>query len=595
MTALALILASVLALLYVRTQSHDESGYFSNVALIRQMKQLDAQWELNVLRSRMGIELSYDSLVDPVAEINRLQSSLQTILTDRHGTAANALTGTSVAFQRAVVDKVRLVERFKSHNSVLRNSLAFLPTATDDLQRAIGTGSPGSDQTALRRLAAEVNQTLLDTEIYSHSPSDDTQADIKGDLERLAAAAVGQPAALDGALQIFTAHVRTVLREQPEVNSLLKSIASVPTDARLDELDNALGSEQRELALQAQKYRKYLLMFSAALAALLLYAAVRVIRSNAIIHRFNRDLRAANESLEQRVQERTGELRAAQSELVTTARQAGMAEIATNVLHNVGNVLNSVNVSAELIAGRIRESKARSLADAVQLMNEHAADLGKFLTLDEKGRRLPGYLNKLASVLATEQQAITAELTSLTKSIDHIKDVVAMQQSYAVTTRIIDPVQVRELVEDALRMNQESMAQRQIAVVKEFADVPPVLLDKHSMLQILVNLIANARQALDSVTDRPRRMMLGVDVAGVDPDRRLLVRVADNGEGIAAENLSRLFVHGFTTRQNGHGFGLHSCALAAKNMRGKLMAHSDGPGKGAMFTLELPMNAAETT
>jgi signal transduction histidine kinase len=284
------------------------------------------------------------------------------------------------------------------------------------------------------------------------------------------------------------------------------------------------------------------------------------------------------------------QLRETQGELVTTARQAGMAEIANNVLHNVGNVLNSVNVSAGLVSSKMRDSKARGLAKAVQLMNEHAADLGDFLTRDEKGKMLPAYLNKLVAALATEQQSVVEELGSLTKSIDHIKDIVATQQSYAGASSVVEAVQVRDLLEDALRMNAGAMARHQVTVIKEFADVPLLLLDKPRLLQILVNLIGNAKQAMDSVIDRPHQMTLRMDVANLVDRGNLRVRVEDNGEGIAPENMARLFVHGFTTRKNGHGFGLHSCALAAKEMGGRLLAHSDGAGKGAAFTLELPIN-----
>jgi len=280
-------------------------------------------------------------------------------------------------------------------------------------------------------------------------------------------------------------------------------------------------------------------------------------------------------------------------QLTDASRQAGMAEIANNVLHNVGNVLNSVNVSAGLIGGRMRGSKAQGLAKVVQLMNEHAADLPGFLTRDERGKAFPRYLNGLVGALAEEKQSITDELGSLTKGIDHIKEIVATQQSYSGASILIEPVQIKELIEDALRMNAASMARHQITVVKECADVPLLMLDRHLVLQILVNLIGNAKNAMDGVPDRSHQITLRAQIAGSAGAARLTLRVEDDGEGIAPENLPRLFAHGFTTRKNGHGFGLHSCALAAKEMAGTITAHSDGPGKGAAFTLELPVKPAE--
>jgi len=314
--------------------------------------------------------------------------------------------------------------------------------------------------------------------------------------------------------------------------------------------------------------------------------------SDASLRQANSDLQQAHHELELRVQERTRELRQTQSELVSTARQAGMAEIASNVLHNVGNVLNSVNVSADLVSRKMRGSKAQGLAKAVQLINEHGDDLGDFITRDEKGKLLPGYLNQLTEALAAEQQGIVEELAQLSKSIDHIKEIVATQQSYAGASSLVEPVQITDLLEDALRIHAGALSRQQIRVIKAYGELPLLLLDKHRLLLILVNLISNAKQAMAGLDERLRALTLSVKL--LDP-HNLRICVQDQGEGIAPENLTRIFAHGFTTRQDGHGFGLHSCVLAAKEMGGSLTAHSDGAGKGATFTLELPLQGQEAT
>ena len=280
------------------------------------------------------------------------------------------------------------------------------------------------------------------------------------------------------------------------------------------------------------------------------------------------------------------EQQAAQRQLLENARQAGMAEIATNVLHNVGNVLNSVNVSADLIGSKLRASEAAGLARAVALMDAHAADLGDYITRDAKGRLLPGYLKQLAQAIAEEQRTLVDELAALTKSVKHIKDIVATQQSYAGTRSVVEEAQIVDLIEDALRIDAGGLADGQVSVQREFAEVPLLMLDKHRVLLILVNLISNARHAMNGVPDAPHRITLRV---GVTPTQALQVSVVDNGEGIAAEDLTRIFAHGFTTKKDGHGFGLHSCVLAAREMGGTLTAHSDGPGLGAAFTLALPL------
>jgi signal transduction histidine kinase len=303
-------------------------------------------------------------------------------------------------------------------------------------------------------------------------------------------------------------------------------------------------------------------------------------------------LQMANDDLEARVKERTEQLEQLHKQLLQASRQAGMAEIATNVLHNVGNVLNSVNISADLVSRRVRASKSQGLAKAVQLLNEHAADLGDFISRDEKGKLLPGYLNQLVEALAAEQQGIAEELEHLTKSVDHIKEIVATQQSYAGASSMLEPVRLADLFEDALRIHAEALSRHRIMVVKEFAEVPPLLLDKHRLLLILVNLISNAKQALSAQDNRAHALTLSVRLLD---EGNLQICVQDDGEGIAAENLTRIFAHGFTTRKDGHGFGLHSCALAAMEMEGSLTAHSDGPGQGAAFVLELPAHAVQGT
>jgi PAS domain S-box-containing protein len=294
------------------------------------------------------------------------------------------------------------------------------------------------------------------------------------------------------------------------------------------------------------------------------------------------------------------ELKAAEREialvhkqLIEASRLAGMAEIATNVLHNVGNVLNSVNISAGMVAERLHNSKLKGLERAVGLLDEHAADLGPYLTQDPRGKLLPTYLRELAGTLRAEQVGMADELSALVKSVDHIKEVIATQQSYAGAPRVVEPVDVGELVEDALRMNAGALTRHKVEVVKTLANLPALALDRHRMLQILVNLVSNAKQALNGLADREPCIRLDATLAGDAAAQVLRVTVSDNGEGIDPENLARVFTHGFTTRRNGHGFGLHSCVLAAQEMGGSLRVHSDGVGEGAIFTLDVPVGIQE--
>ena len=290
---------------------------------------------------------------------------------------------------------------------------------------------------------------------------------------------------------------------------------------------------------------------------------------------------------EQRLAE--AELERVHKQLLVASRQAGMAEVATNVLHNVGNVLNSVNVSASLVADRIKKSKSTGLTRLAALLNEHATDLVSFVT-SARGEHLPAYLTELASELAKERDSAMAELDELRSNIEHIKEIVAVQQNYARRGGMTEVLDIRELVEDSLQLNKGSFNRHGVAVVREFEDVPRLQVDKHKVLQILVNVIRNAKYACDELPGGEKRVTVRVRKM----NQSVLVEVIDTGVGIPPENLERIFNHGFTTRPDGHGFGLHSSALAAKELGGTLRAESAGHGRGALFVLTLPIPAVES-
>jgi PAS domain S-box-containing protein len=281
------------------------------------------------------------------------------------------------------------------------------------------------------------------------------------------------------------------------------------------------------------------------------------------------------------------EIAQSQARLIEVSRLAGMAEVATGVLHNVGNVLNSVNVSATVVGDRLRQSRISGLQRAVRLLEQHAGNLGKFFTEDPKGKLLPDYLGKLYWQLDNERNELVGELAGLTKNLGHIKEIVAMQQTYAKVDGLTEAVSPAVLLEDALRLNEESLVRNSVTVDRDYdATAPTVTVDKHKVLEILVNLITNARHAVCDAARPDRKIRVRV---AQTCNRRVSVEVQDNGVGIPQENLVRIFQHGFTTKKNGHGFGLHSGALAARQMGGSLTVNSEGPGQGATFKLELPI------
>lgn len=294
-----------------------------------------------------------------------------------------------------------------------------------------------------------------------------------------------------------------------------------------------------------------------------------------------RALAEANRSL----QESLDQLHSAQRQLTDASRRAGMAEVATSVLHNIGNVLNSVNVSCRTLMDSVRQSRSVGLARAAGLIAEQR-DLGAFFTLDPRGKRLPEYLSKLAEIVEGERMKNAETLQLLEKNIDHITAIVSMQQKHAKFGGVIEKLSLAELMEDAIRFNWAASEQQPVEIVREFEALPVVEADRHKLFQIVMNLLSNARQAVQGADDARRRIIVRVRK---QDEVWVAIEVEDFGYGIARESLTKIFNLGFTTKKDGHGFGLHSSSCNAIEMGGTLTAHSDGHGRGARFTLMLPL------
>ncbi|MEP6883365.1 MAG: ATP-binding protein [Gammaproteobacteria bacterium] len=278
-----------------------------------------------------------------------------------------------------------------------------------------------------------------------------------------------------------------------------------------------------------------------------------------------------------------------QQQLRDASRQAGMAEIATNVLHNVGNVLNSVNISASLVTDRIKKPRSAGLGKVAAMLQSHDGDLAAFVAKDERAKHLPVYLAQLAEQLALDQEVTLKELDSLRRNIDHIKEIVAMQQSYSKLVGVPERLVVATLVDDALRMNAGAFTRHGVNFECQVEDVPEIVVEKHKVLQILINLLRNAKYACEASGRADKRVVMRV----ANRPEGIQIAVSDNGIGIQPEHMTRIFSHGFTTKKDGHGFGLHSGALAARDLGGALRVDSAGTGLGATFTLDLPLKSPE--
>jgi signal transduction histidine kinase len=297
-------------------------------------------------------------------------------------------------------------------------------------------------------------------------------------------------------------------------------------------------------------------------------------------------------SLSRELDAMVAKLATSRAEVVETARAAGMSEIATGILHNVGNVLNSVNVSVDLLGQRLRESKTLLLERLAGVVSEHEGDFPRWVADDPQGRKLPPFLGALSRQISDERASMQEEVNALSGGVQHIRALVDAQQTFATQTRLEEPTSIEQEFERALKLSESvGGGARDIEIRREVEPGLSLRTDRHRLLDILVNLVQNARQALGERCDAKPLLVLR---ACSGPTGIVRVEIEDNGCGISAEHQSQLFRHGFTTKSTGHGFGLHASANAATQLGGHLTAHSEGLGKGARFTLELPGREAAT-
>ena len=243
-----------------------------------------------------------------------------------------------------------------------------------------------------------------------------------------------------------------------------------------------------------------------------------------------------------------------------------------------------------MITEKVSESELANLQKVASIINDHIDDLGTFLTEHPQGKHIPVYLTEVSKILINEQTDTLNRLKVLSDNVQHIKDIISMQQSYAKVSGVEVTTSISELVEDAIQINSAGLQRHGTRLIREFEELPDVEVNKQKVLQILVNLISNAKYALSSSRKEEKIITIRIYKHVEDQFR---IEVADNGVGISRENLTKIFSHGFTTKKHGHGFGLHSSALASGEIGGSLTVHSDGVGQGAIFTLELPFKPAE--
>lgn len=572
---LGLLLAAALLYTYLRAQDYDTAGYFEEVAVLRQVKQLDARWELDAMKSRIGLNQHYDPLVDPLRDMAVLPRQL--LAPDRSKPLATA----AAAYESALHDKAAQVEAFKSHNAVLRNSLAFLPTAAADIGQLAGTRSG---------LAALANRLLLAALMYHQVSGAGEQRGLETALATLQAAASRAPADLRERLDILALHAGAVLREQGTVDQLLGRMAAVPTAARIDAIANLLGAEQQRAVLQLQTYRRYLSLLATALVALLLYAGVRLMRSHATINRCNDELHDMNQHLEHRVLERTAELVRAnallQTEigerkqleclLVQSEKLASIGQLAAGVAHEINNPLaylaSNFTMLERYLDALFEMLAAYEAAEASVTSAPAAAHIGR-----TRERVELGYLKQEIPLLMHESRG---GMDRVGKIVRDLKDFshVDSEQDWQWADLRTGLASTFNIVASELRHAAE--VETDYGAMQEIECLPSQL------NQVFMNLMLNAAQAMGAARGR-------ITIRTGNQADEVWVAISDTGSGIPADVLPRIFDPFFTTKGigKGTGLGLSLSYGIVQQHHGRIEVET-AAGVGTTFRVVLPVRRA---
>ncbi len=277
--------------------------------------------------------------------------------------------------------------------------------------------------------------------------------------------------------------------------------------------------------------------------------------------------------------------------LLDTSWLAGKAEVATEVLHNVGNTLNSISVASERIQEIVEQSCWRTLPGIVHLLEEQKEDLGTFFATNPKAHKLPLYFAQLSQRVADEQQRLLEEVRHQFRQIRQTSEIIRRQQDAAKKPRLVEQIDFPGLIEEGLELFAQKIAKQQIEVQRSYAPLPLLCSDRHKIFQIIGNIIGNAVDAFDGLEQEKKNITLRLYAQGGknrEPER-IIVEVADNGKGMDQDTLEQVFVFGFTTKEGGHGFGLHNAANLSTELEGQLRGSSLGIGQGAVFRIELPV------
>ena len=574
----ALALIGLLGMLVMKTRAVDFDAHNEILGTLRELKQVDAEWNVEVLRAKTGLATNYDRVARPLTLIASLEDALRGkagVFWQDRADATARLTPLLDAYKQAMERKIAAIENFKSQNAILRNSSRFLPIAATDL--VVATRSSGIDAGRKSQIEQALNHLLADTMTYSLAPDQPLRERIGEGTQTIRQMTAGLDQDVLERADTLVAHVDTVLRQQERGSKLLAELAALPTAKAVDELSDAQSHEHEKLLTDQQIYRQVLVAYSMFLLMLLAFAAWRLFRYYQLLNRTNSALQKTNQDLKE-----------SQVHLVQAEKMSALGQMVAGIAHEINTPLAYVKGTFSVLNEQLSpmQTLAASSYQFTRQMREPNRDKA---ALSSKFRGV----EKSAKSLV--ENGVLDEMTTLLKDgihgIEQISEIVSNLKNFSRLDRAkVAEFSVHDGLDSTLLLAR-NLLKNKVEIRKEYGAVPNITCSPSQINQVLLNLISNAVHAMPERA-QPNLITLRTAMEGKETVR---IEIQDNGSGIPKDVLPKIFDPFFTTKPIGQGTGM-GLSISFKIIQehgGKILVDTEA-GVGTVFTILLPLKPPAT-
>ncbi len=569
--AVAIVLIAILGFLFQRTSSVDFDAHNDIISNLRQLKQIDAEWNIDVFKSKMGINNNYDPVAQPLPVIRDLANGLEQ--KTAQSTGSTHLQEMLKTFQGVMTNKIGLIERFKSQNSIYRNSTNFLPTAYEDV---IATGKRvGLSAGRQAELEAAVNPVFSETLTYNLTPDNALKEKLAQQVEALKLRGEQYPAEVKDAIDVLAAHIGTTLKQQDVGANLLNELSTLPTAKKIDELSDAYSKTHEERLLDQQFYRQLLIAYSLFLLILLAYVGWRLLKSYRQLGKVNGALSLANK-----------ELKESQMQLVQSEKMSALGQMVAGIAHEINTPLAYVKGTLDVMKEHL--GKVHDLANSSHLFATSLRD--KNTDKKELNSQYLQVATLSRDVVKNKRfEELDAMLSDGSHGIGQISEIVVNLRNFSRLDRAsVANFDVRKGLDSTLLLAKNLLKHR-VTVQTEYFDVPDIMCSPSQINQVFLNIITNAAHAMGehgTLILRTER----------HDEKTIRIEIQDDGGGIPSSVVPKIFDPFFTTKPIGEGTGM-GLSISYKIIQahgGKILVDSEA-GIGTTFSILLPIEQKQAS